>query len=244
MSKMPLSRRNLGQMVADNLLQRVREGVYSPGEKLPPQRELMEEFDVGASVIREAVQALAVMGVVDARPGRGTTVLSVPSESAMSVDTVAALLEDQALRDLVEFRRLIEVEIAGLAAERGDEADLSDLGAALEAFRLQVELGEQVYEADIAFHRALAVATQNSIYVNTLDALGDLLAVARQRTESVPGTVEKALVEHTSIYDAVIARDPRRARDAMRGHLQTVVRATEKSSRSLAARSATDEGVE
>src|SRR4051794_2917676 len=114
LSRQMVTRRNLSQAVGEELLSAIREGRLRPGERLPPERELMERFSVGRNTIREAIQSLAAMGVLDVRPGRGTMVLSTPKESALDAATLAALLDDQTVLDLYEFRLLLEVETAGL----------------------------------------------------------------------------------------------------------------------------------
>jgi GntR family transcriptional repressor for pyruvate dehydrogenase complex len=233
MTKFRENRRNLSQLIAAELLEQIRSGKLVPGQRLPTQRDLMEEFGVGANAVREATQALVMMSVIDIRPGRGAVVIGMPADSAMSVDTVAALLEDQAIADLFEFRQLVEVEIAGRASERAESDDIDCIRDAHEKFRAELVLGNSVYRADIAFHRALARATQNVVYVNVLDALGDLLAIARQRTEGIAGTKDKALAEHEHILEAVVHRDPAKARVAMTDHLNTVLTAIDEIKRPL-----------
>lgn len=216
------SRRNLSQVVAEELLGRMRAGEIKPGDRLPTEQGLMTEFGVGRNTVREALQSLVAMGILDVRPGRGAVVVGINSNSAIAADTVSALLVDQAVLDLFETREVFELHIAAKAAERAAPEDILRLRDAHEAFRRELAAGNLVYQTDIEFHRALAQATQNSVLLKVLDALADLLAFSRRQTERVPGTKEKALHEHGAILAAVEARDSEGAGEAMRVHLTTV----------------------
>ncbi|MFT3872634.1 MAG: FadR/GntR family transcriptional regulator [Nocardioides sp.] len=219
-------RKTLAQTVAEDLLSQIQAGAFAPGTKLPAQRQLMETYGVGANVVREACQMLVMAGVLDVRPGRGSTVVGVSSDRALGPDTVAALLENQAILDLAEFRQVIEVEIAEKAAARAEPEDIEAMQSALESFEAALEAHESVYDSDIEFHKAVAHASQNQVFVNALDALGDLLRVARERTAAVPGTTERAAEEHRRVFEAVLARNPAAARAAMAAHMTTVAETT------------------
>lgn len=217
-------RRTLSQAVTAAVLERIRAGEFRPGDRLPTEKGLMAEYGVGRNAAREAVQALVAMGLVDVRPGRGATVLAIQG-GAMDAATVSALLEDQTVDDLYEFRRLLEIEIAQRAAERATEEDLDELATILSRFRRAHARGRSTSALDDEFHAALAQASQNAIYVTVLDAVSDLIAGARRLTMRVPWAVERALVEHEEILDAVSSRQPDVAADVMRRHLDGAIEA-------------------
>jgi DNA-binding FadR family transcriptional regulator len=218
-----VTRRNLSQAVGEELLTAIREGRLRPGERLPPERELMERFSVGRNTIREAVQSLAAMGVLDVRPGRGTMVLSTPKESALDAVTLAALLDGQTVLDLYEFRRLLEVETAGLATQRGTDEDIAAIRAALEHYGQALAEGRPGYPADIDFHRAVADASHNAIFIRVLAAIGDLIVGARRAVEPALDARHAALADHERIYEAIAARDTDGARTAMRNHMTNAI---------------------
>ena len=143
----------------------------------------MELYNVGRNTVREAVHALAAQGIVDVRPGRGATVLGISTDQALDAETVAALLSDQAITDLYEFRRLIEVETAGRAADRAEPADLEALELALETFLHAYKEMMPTWKADVEFHWLIAAASHNVIYGIVLDAMNDRLLVARHETQ-------------------------------------------------------------
>lgn len=218
-----LTRRNLGQLVADELLEMIQAGEFRPGDRIPTEQGLMDMFGVGRNSVRESVQALVALGVLDVRPGRGAVVLGLGSDDMFDTQTTSALLENQTVVDLYDFRRVLEVEMARQAAERGSEEEIERIGAALDRYRLELEAGRPVFQADLEFHRAVALASENVIFLRVLDAVADLLERARRDTDSVPGAKERALEEHTMIYEAIAVHDVDSAREAMEGHIESAV---------------------
>lgn len=220
-------RRNLSHAVSEELLHRIQDGTFKPGDRLPTEASLMEMFSVGRNTIREAVHVLAARGVVDVRPGQGTTVLAVSGSDAMDSATLSALLDEQALSDLYEFRLLLEVEIAGRAAKRALPAQIDVIERRVADFLHASQADQPTWSEDIAFHRAVAEASGNVIYVAVLDAVTDRLAAARRQTQLVPGAVEVACSEHRAIFDAIKRNDPDAARAAMATHIQSAIWALE-----------------
>lgn len=214
-----ISSRTLSQAVTEALLDRIRAGTYRPGDRLATEKVLMEEFGVGRNVVREAVQALVAMGLVDVRPGRGAVLIGVDSTRAMDPGTVSALLLDQTVDDLNEFRAVVEVEIATRAAERATDEDVSRLRALLAEFRQRVESGGPLSDLELKFHGTIADASHNAVYVTVLEALHDLLERARNMTEGIGWARVRSLADHEEIVAAIAAHDPEAANDAMRRHM-------------------------
>jgi GntR family transcriptional repressor for pyruvate dehydrogenase complex len=195
------------------------------GDRLPKLEELMDEFGVGRGVARDAIQQLAALGVVDVRPRRGAVVLGVDAHGALDTRVLSALLEDQTVEDLYALRRLIEVAVAGQAAEGASAAEIQDIRAAHDVFREVYDSGRPPTQADIAFHRAIAVGAHNPVYVRVLDALGNLLAAVREeQAAAVPSSVRDTLGEHEAVLEAIEAHNPDRARRAMEHHLEKATR--------------------
>ena len=212
-------RRNLSHVVADALLVDIRAGIYQPGDRLPTERGLMERFGVGRSAIREAVQSLVAMGILDVRPGVGAVVIGIGAEDALDDGMISALLEDQAIDDLYDFRELLESEAAARAATRATPAEVAAIASAFERLRTAVEGGASSYQADLDFHRMVVRASENVIYLRVLDAITDLLASLRHQTELVPGAAELAVSQHEAICRAIEDRDADAARRASIEHI-------------------------
>src|ERR1700712_715651 len=155
---MHLGRQTLSQAVSAAVLERIRSGEFGPGDRLPTEKSLMAEDGVGRNSVREAVQALATLGLVDVRPGRGATVIGIESDAVMDAETISVLLKEEAVDDLYAFRRLLEIEIARKAATAATERDLEDIAASIRAFDSALELGRPVSKLDDEFHAAVARA--------------------------------------------------------------------------------------
>jgi GntR family transcriptional repressor for pyruvate dehydrogenase complex len=220
-SALQAQRKNLSEVVAEAIMERIAQGEFGIGDRLPTEYGLMEAYGVGRNVVREAVRQLVALGLLDVRPGRGAIVVSVEADGALDTRVVSALLSDQTVKDLYEFRMLIEVEIVARAAERATPADIAAIADEHRRYARLLAAGGPVYLADVAFHRAIAVASGNSVYVRVIDALSDLLEATRKQTDHVPQAPETALSEHEEILEAVRAHQVRRSRAAMRKHITT-----------------------
>jgi GntR family transcriptional repressor for pyruvate dehydrogenase complex len=209
----------------DDVLDQLREAILSgrirPGERLPGERQLCEEFGVGRPTLREALRSLEAVGMIEVRPGKGGGSYAVtPSESTLG-DALASLvsLRGASLEDLSEFRVDFEGENAAWAARRADASDI----AALE--QIVAEAREVPVEAlagvDVRWHEALARATKNRLRIGI--ALGIHGAVTRRHNQIVrPASFEHALTipdDLTAITAAVADGDAELARVLMREHI-------------------------
>ncbi|ORB62219.1 GntR family transcriptional regulator [Mycolicibacterium tusciae] len=212
----------LAARVVAGLKDKILAGDLPAGSKLPSETELIEEFGVSRTVIREAVTRLRAEGLVETFHGRGSFVLAVPEPTSFTVGSTAIRTHQDVL-DMIDFRLGIETEAAALAAARCDTAGRAALQAALAAF---VAAGpEDAVEADFRFHRAIAAAAGNRFYVDLLDSLGPMMIMLpRMRLgDSYSLTdashVDRVRSEHGNIVAAVLAGDSAAARAAMRVHL-------------------------
>jgi GntR family transcriptional repressor for pyruvate dehydrogenase complex len=217
----PMRVERLSDQVAAQLQNMVRSNTIRPGEKLPSERELCELLGVSRTVVREAVRSLVAKGLLEVRRGGGTIVRS--PDPALASEMMTMLLgsgKDVAFTHVQEVRRLLEVEIAGLAAERRDNADLARMEAQL---HLMVEYSgnrERWASADVAFHAAIAAATHNPLYPVLLSSIADMLIEVRRTGISLPDTPVKAYKHHQNIFMHVKASDRTGARRAMQDHLR------------------------
>lgn len=217
-------RQTLSQAVTQAMLERFRLGEFRVGDRLATEQELMQEFGVGRNVAREAVRALVVMGLVDVRPGRGAVVIGLWSGDGGDVSTLSALLADEAVDDLYEFRSVIEVAIAERAAVRASDADLHAVRRQFDRFRAAADDDPlALVEADIAFHSAIARASHNAVYVQILDSLQERLALARNLTVDIPWVRERTRQDHQQIMEALAQRQPAQAATAMRSHMELAI---------------------
>jgi DNA-binding FadR family transcriptional regulator len=205
------------------------------GARLPTETELAQRFEVSRGVARESLRSLEERGLVTVKHGIGASVRPSADWDMFSPEVIAAVLEHQGgtklLGDYLECRRLLEIEAAGLAAQRATAQDLMALSAALERMTATAveapgspSAEERFHEADVAFHRALIQATGNRALGRMTEPVHGALAAARRPLARPEHRLERSLPEHREILAAVAARDPVRAREAMRAHLLTVER--------------------
>jgi len=212
----------LAQRVVAGLKDKILAGDLPPGHKVPSEAELIEEYGVSRTVIREAVTRLRAEGLVETFQGRGSFVLAMPEPTSFTVESAAIRTHHDVL-DMLDFRLGIESEAAGLAAARVNTAGAEAIQAALDAFVAAAP--EDQVEADFLFHRAVTAASANRFYLELLDSLGPMMIMlARTRLGDAysltdAGHVERVRREHDDIAAAVITGDPDTARAAMRVHL-------------------------
>lgn len=217
-------RRNLTQEVVEALRQRIRSGELTPGDKLPTEQKLIAEYGVSRTVIREAISALKADGLLSSRQGAGVFVCE-PSrqEAALALlsehpTTIASVIE------ALELRSAVEIGAAELAAQRCSPAQEAEIFSRFNAFRAKVQAGQRSEEEDFAFHVAIAEATNNRRFVEFLTLLGRNIIPRSELREKAglprdPEVEERILQEHRQLMDAISARDPAAAGDAMRQHL-------------------------
>jgi len=200
----------------------IREGKLKAGDQLPSERELAETFKVSRSSVREALRALEAEGSVISRTGMGTFVADLPMESLVS--TLATLLskEKDALADIFEMRKLIEPEIASLAAERATSREIEQLKEILDKQAQEVKKGGTGVEADSEFHFTIGQATQNLALEKLVSALMDILSRSREESLQTPGRNEVSLESHLRILSAIESHDREAAREAMLHHIEQV----------------------
>ena len=213
----------LSNRVADQLETLIVHSQLRPGDRLPPERELAQQFGVSRTVIREAVRALSAKGLLEVRSGSGTIVRS-PTAETVAQSMNLFLRAGQANLDygkIHEVRYLLEVEIAGLAAERRTTEDMAKMEKILHeaAENLDHENRDHFAKTDIAFHAALAQATHNELFSLILDSMADIMLEIRLSGFDVPGTPARALTHHQAILEQVQAGKPDEARQAMREHM-------------------------
>lgn len=226
---LPVRAERLSDKVAAQIQQMMRSGELKTGDKLPPERELVERMGVSRTVVREAVRSLAAKGLLDARSGGGTIVLA-PSSAVVS-EMMTMMLHDHARANgkahqeevsfghLQEVRRHLEVEIAGLAAARRTSADLAKLKALLGSLVENEPDAALWARADVNFHAAIAHATHNPLYPVLLGSIADMLMAVRLLATRLPSTRKNALNHHTRIFEQLSAGSIVGARAAMQAHL-------------------------
>lgn len=213
----------LYEQIVDQIEEAILAGQLKPGDQLPPERELAEQFRVSRTAVREAIKALREKGLVEAFPGRGTFVTAVTTQTVRdSLERLARIGITDASTHLVEVREILEPEIAARAASRASERHLTAMREAVAAMDAALTNETAFIEADLDFHLALAEATENPLIPTLIDSIVGLLREQRTRIFTVPGGPERGQFHHKQILAAVERHDPDAARQAMRAHLEQI----------------------
>lgn len=219
---------SLTERVTQQIETLIVEQHLQPGAKLPAINGLAEQLGVSRTVIREAIGALAAKGLLDIRHGSRTTVrrpsaATVTQSMALYLRTGQPQLE---IHKVSQVRRVLEIEIAGCAAECRTTEDLQRMAALLDEMTIIVQSETHLQanraryiKVDVDFHTALAYATGNELFPLLLNALVDVMLEVRELGVSVPGSAQRALAFHRAIYAQVQAGKVAGARQAMLEHL-------------------------
>ncbi len=204
---------------------RIVNGDIGADVQAPTEQDICAEFDVSKTTAREVIGALAARGLVTVRHGRRMEVRPVAEWNHLD-PLLLELNHDPAsvrrtLGDLHDLRMLLEPEIAARAALMATEERLAGIRDAVERMGELEQDPDAYLEVDVDFHSELAAATGNVVLAFVLDSVRELLRVSRRVTNLV-GTMPETTLAHRRIYDALVAREPETARQAMRAHLLTV----------------------
>lgn len=216
------SRNRLSSQVADRIMSDVIARGLQPGDQLETEPALVERYDVSRSVIREAGRILDERGLVDIRPGRGMTVAAFDGSGIAKQYELMLELNKGSFEQLMEMRLVLEVGISELAAVNHTEEDATLIQAALDGYNSSSEDSREVLEWDLAFHRAIAAASQNPFFVHSVDPINDYLRKTYERSMGYAAAQEATNREHHEIANAIFARDKDLAAKATRNHLTRV----------------------
>lgn len=219
--------RALSEKIISQISDAIISGELRPGDRLPPERELAEQFGVSRTVIRDAVKTLAGRGILQVKHGAGIFVATSEENMVGRLGALADVLPLQGagLRDLFEIRKVLEAKGAEWAAQRRSAHHVERLTGIVEAARRHSGDLDVLSERDAQFHVAIAEASQNLVLVRVMLALLDLLETARRESLSIPGRAELSLDQHERILEQIEARNPETAYKAMLDHLDSVEKA-------------------
>lgn len=208
---------DLVQEIVQQLRSRILSGQFGQNGELPTESQLGMTFGVSRTVAREAMRTLRAQGLVEVSRGRRPRVC--PVDPQVAIDSLQALFVRSvaSLRHLFEIRRPLELEIAGLAAERATEEDLAAMQGSIDQQMVSKSLSKQI-ECDRRFHELLANSTGNALFQMLLSTIGPLLNESRRTTLSRVGA-GRAIEGHVAIIKALRGRNPEEARQAMALHL-------------------------
>jgi GntR family transcriptional repressor for pyruvate dehydrogenase complex len=216
-------RESLSTQTLDQLIGWLKDGTFKSGSKLPSQNELVDHFGVSRTGIREALQMMAVLNLIEIRPGLGCFVKRVSPEYIIHADVLSILLDKESVLAVIEARKLVESGTAALATERATPEDYWRMEDVLIAIDRAIQRNESVAVPAAEFHCALAEASHNAVLVKLLRSFSHLMAKAGRLLEDSVEDLDKfkryELKSHQDLFHVIKQRDPEKSRKAMIDHI-------------------------
>jgi len=223
-----LKKSKLSKAVADQVLKLIKNGSLKPNDKLPIETELASSLGVSRTAVREGMQRLLVMDIIEILPGQGTFVRKLPPSVLLKIQKTA--IEDKkTLLEVIEFRKLIETSIVEFVADRITDKDLKKLKECIEKHRKGLTRNVFPAEGDMLFHKTLAMATHNKVLIALVDDLYLLVIKSVIGVKNYKKEFRKSLEDHEHIYNGLLKRDKNEAKEAMRKHLEWLYQVINKS---------------
>lgn len=214
-----IKRESLSAQIIKSLTEYFFSGSMLAGSKLPSERQLAETLGVSRSAVRDAIQSLGLLGIVEIRQGDGTYLRSSGSDLLPRVIEWGLFLGERRVMDLVEARQQVEISLAGLAARRRTDEDVAALRSLLEEMDAIEERADFV-EVDVRFHATIAAAARNTVLSDVLSNITSLIRVWMARSLEAAGETRTSNAEHRAVVEAIAAGDHRAAQSAMRTHMR------------------------
>ncbi len=218
----PIKKVNISDQVYEQLKEQLINGVWKQGDKIPSENELVALFNVSRVTVRQALSKLITLGLLETKLGEGTYVKEINPGVYMKEMIPYIILNKESIREVLEFRIVIETETAGMAATRITDKDIARLERCLERMNnFKDQLDNYVYE-DLHFHMIIAKSTKNSLIIQVNNIVREIIrGTIKNVTEEIGSEV--GLKYHKLLIDSFKLRDAEMAKNMMREHLQQTV---------------------
>lgn len=218
------SRETLSTQTLHQMIGWLKNGTLRPGDKLPSQSELVEQIGVSRTGVREALQMMAVLNLIEIRPGLGCFVKAISPDLVIHADVLSILLEKEAIVQVVEARKIVEGGTAAMASERGTPEDFWKIEDVLTGISRALQRNDSMVKLSAEFHVTVAMATHNAVLTKLVKSFHHLMSKAGEllesRAENLQQFKQHELKSHRLLYENIRRRDPQRARSAMIEHIE------------------------
>ena len=217
-----ISKRNISDVVYEQLMENLIAGEWKPGDKIPSENELAAQLQVSRISVRSALQRLSSLGLVESRQGEGTFVCEFSGAQYANNLIPLVVFERSDMQDLMEFRNILDSELAALAALRATDTDIALLHQNYQRHMAAEGDVTKCADYDSEFHCLLAAATHNALFHKVYQVFQPVFRKNMHQIVSIMG-VSGARVNHAAILAAVEQHDPDAARAAMQTHVQETI---------------------
>src|ERR687893_1024677 len=217
------------ECVVSQLREMIQSGELSPGDRLPPERDLAKLLGVSRPTLRAGIRSLATVGILQSRQGAGTFV--VKSDGPPSLDSsplrLMASLHGFTSAEMFEARQALEMAVAGHAAERATSDQMATMSEEVAGMFASLDDPEQFLVHDVRFHQTVAAASGNRILTSLMNMVATILFDSRIKIVKQATDLKESAEMHRHVYRAIREHDPDAARQAMSAHLSKAQRAWE-----------------
>jgi GntR family transcriptional repressor for pyruvate dehydrogenase complex len=222
-----INKANICDQLIEQILASILDGRLKIGEKLPNERELSKIYGVSRIPIREALRSLRQMGIIETKHGIGTFVKEANATVLTNELNSYLYLQEKPIIEVLQLRRLLEVESARLAADKATDEDLEKLRTAeifskQELTKLREGFESSFYTADLGFHLAVAEASHNSLFVQFINSINGTLNIHQTLSQKEPQPIDDVAVYHKKIREAIEEKDPDKAAQMMLNHINRI----------------------
>lgn len=222
----PIKSTKVYEHVVDQIKYMIDKGILKKGDKLPPERELVDQLQVSRTSLREALRSLQVMGLIESCQGEGNFIKDNFENTLVEPLSIMFLLQNASLQDIMELRSILEVEMVMIASERAEQEELYYLGELINKSRY-TKAETLSLQFDREFHYKIAECAKNFLILNVLQAvyglMDNFLRDERTRIVLVEGNRQEIVKQHEAVFYALVDRDGKRAAAAMKEHLEFTV---------------------
>ena len=221
---MSIMRKRVYEEITDIILSDIKSGKLKPGDKLPAISKMAETYQVSQASIREALNSLKVLDVIQVKHGQGSF---INEQMPLGFEQNFEIITKSDIANLLELRKIIEVGCAGAACKKADAFHFDKMEEALKKMETAVENNELGEQADYDFHMSIAEATENPLLINLLEDVSDTMIRTMRETRRLwlyetQKSIEKIYEEHKLIYKAIKNKDEDEATKNMLSHLKEV----------------------
>jgi GntR family transcriptional repressor for pyruvate dehydrogenase complex len=213
----PVKNRKVYEVVIEQIKNMVKTGELKKGDKLPPERDLVEQLKVSRTSIREAIRALEILGLIECKQGEGNFIRKSFQQSLLEPLSIMFMLQESTPKEVIELRRILEIETASLAAKHIKEEKLTEIYNIVDTFKNSTDEKLNT-ELDQEFHFKIAEASENFLLV----IIDSFISNARLRIMENRDNREILIQQHEAVYRALCKRDSKSAAEEMKKHLEFV----------------------